>query len=181
MENLQELLRGLKACPQARVWAGEKTIEQVVADCYRGDWLLWLAKEINIGLRPLSLARGHCAKTVLHLMQDDRSKKAVEVAISFGEGISILEDFQDAASDARAHYDSVFVSDAAYAASRSSFSDDAAGDASIAAGDAAFYAEHTAFAEAEAAVKESQLETANICREFIGEIIIKKVNFLLNN
>ena len=37
-------------------------------------------------LRELTLAKGHCANTVRHLMKDQRSIDAVDAAIAFGEG-----------------------------------------------------------------------------------------------
>ena len=44
-----ELLKSLKACEDAVLWAGDKTIEEIVDTCHRGDWLLWLAKKLDIG------------------------------------------------------------------------------------------------------------------------------------
>ncbi len=43
MKTFKQYLESLKACDDAIEWAGDKTIEQVVAECHRGDWLLWLA------------------------------------------------------------------------------------------------------------------------------------------
>ena len=127
---MQELLIKLKACLEAREWVGDKTIEQIVEQCHRGDWLLWLAEKVDIGLQPLTLAKGHCANTVRHLMKDERSINAVDVAITFGEGKASREE----------------LSAAAYAA--------AAADAK----------------------KQNQMQTADICREYIGGLIIEKCN-----
>ena len=141
---MQELLIKLKACLEAREWVGDKTIEQIVEQCHRGDWLLWLAEKVDIGLQPLTLAKGHCANTVRHLMKDERSINAIDVAITFGEGKASREELSSAAADA------------AYAAS--------------AAADAA--------ADAAAAKKQNQMQTADICREYIGGLIIEKCNEL---
>jgi hypothetical protein len=73
MKTFNQYLKSLEACQTAIDWAGDKTIEQVVADCHRGDWLLWLAKKCGVELQPLTLAKGHCANTVRHLMSDERS------------------------------------------------------------------------------------------------------------
>lgn len=127
--STKELLIELRACEPAREWAGDKTIEQIVAECHRGDWLLWLAAKVDIGLRPLTLAKGHCANTVRHLMMDERSVKAVDTAIAFGEGKVNEEGLKKA-----------------YAA-----------------------------AAAAAAAKENRLQTAEICRKYIGDLIIEKV------
>ena len=45
---MKELLIKLDACKEAIEWAGDRTIEEIVKDCDRGDWLFWLAKEIDI-------------------------------------------------------------------------------------------------------------------------------------
>jgi hypothetical protein len=107
-------------------------IEEVVAKCHRGDWLLWLAKKVDIDLRPLTLAKARCAKTVIHLMKDERSINAVNIAERFGLGECSREELAAAA-----------------------------------------------YADADSKIK-NQLETANICREILGESIINKVNKLLN-
>ena len=129
-----QYLKSVEACEPAVEWAENKTIEEVVATCHRGDWLLWLAKKCDIGLQPLTLAKGHCANTVRHLMKDERSIKAVDVAIAFGEGKATREELDAAA---------------AYAAA------------------AAYYADA------------NRLQTADICRKHIGELIIEKVNQIL--
>ena len=147
MKTFKEYLKSVDACQSAIDWAGDKPIEQVVAECHRGDWLLWLAKKCGVELQPLTLAKGHCANTVRHLMTDERSLKAVDVAILFGEGRATREELDDAARAASAAYAS-----AAYAASA------AADDARAA----------------------NQQATADICRKYIGELIIQKVNQALN-
>ena len=140
MKTFKQLLNKLNACKEAVRWADDKTIEQVIEQCHRGDWLLWLARRVDIGLHPLTLAKGHCANTVRHLMKDERSIKAVDTAIAFGEGkVTIAEFAADYAAAA-----------AAYAA--------AAADARI----------------------KNQQQTADICRQYIGKLIIDKVNELLN-
>lgn len=148
---MKELLIKLNACKNAREWAADKTIEEIVAECHRGDWLLWLAQKIDIGLQPLTLAKGHCANTVRHLMQDERSLKAVDMAIAFGEGNATREELDAAFAAAFAAADAAY--DAAYAA----------------AADVAY----------DAARKENQMLTADICRKYIGELIIDKCNELI--
>jgi hypothetical protein len=154
MKTFKQYLESLKACDDAIEWAGDKTIEQVVAECHRGDWLLWLANRCGVELQPLTLAKSYCANTVRHLMSDERSVKAVDVAIAFGEGRATRDELDAATS-------------AAYAAA---YSADAAADA-----DAAYAASASA---ADAAANQQQ--TADICRKYIGELIIEKVNQQLN-
>lgn len=166
MKTLKQLLIELDACSEARKWAGDKTIKQVVEQCHKGDWLLWLAARIDIGLQPLTLAKGHCANTVRQLMKDERSIKAVDVAIAFGEGRADRQSLNIAADDAAA---------ASYAATTAAYA--------VAATTAA-YAAYTVAADAANAAayakKENQMQTADICREYIGQLIINKVNGLLN-
>jgi hypothetical protein len=99
---MKELLIKLNACDEAIEWAGDRTIEEIVKDCDRGDWLLWLAKKIDIELQPLTLAKGHCANTVRHLMKNETSIEAVDMAIAFGEGRATMEELNNAASYAAA-------------------------------------------------------------------------------
>lgn len=76
-----------RACLPAVDWVRDMTIEQAYYACYRGDWLLWMFQRTNPDDLPLlTLAKGYCANTVRHLMQDDRSIRAVDSAIAFGEG-----------------------------------------------------------------------------------------------
>ena len=65
MKPFKQLLIELNACEDAREWADDKSIEEAVNTCHRGDWLLWLAKKVGVGIRPLTLAKGKCAYTVV--------------------------------------------------------------------------------------------------------------------
>lgn len=74
-------------------------------NCPRGDWMLWIAYELNVDERKLVLAKGLCAETVIHFMKDERSRKAVKAAIDYGKGYISKEDLTAAA----------FAADAAFA------------------------------------------------------------------
>ena len=175
MKTFKEYLKSLNACQPAVEWAGDKPIEQVVAECHRGDWLLWLAKKCGVELQPLTLAKGHCANTVRHLMTDERSLKAVDVAIAFGEGKATREELDTAAADA-----ATAAYDAAAAYVSAAHADHAASAANSSAYAADAYAASDAYAAAYAAYAFNQQETADICRKYIGELIIQKVNQILN-
>ena len=69
-------------------------------NCPRGDWMLWIAKKLNVDLLKLTTAKALCANTVRHLMMDDRSIEAVEVAILFGQGKASREELNAAAAAA---------------------------------------------------------------------------------
>ena len=100
---MKELLNKLNACKDAREWAGDKSWQEIYNTCHRGDWLLWLFKRTNPDdLQLLTLAKGHCANTVRHLMKDERSIKAVDAAIAFGEGKISRDELDAAAADAAA-------------------------------------------------------------------------------
>ena len=192
-----EYLKSINACSDAVEWAANKTVEEVVATCHRGDWLLWLASKCDIGLQPLTLAKAHCANTVRHLMNDDRSLKAVDTAIAFGEGTATREqlDAAYAAARAAAAYAAAAYADAAaasaadvdaaayyaaYAAADVAAAAAAYAAADVAADAAAAAAAYADAAAASAAAIENRLQTADICRQYIGDLIIQKVNSILN-
>ena len=167
MKTFKKYLHSVNACQAAIDWAGDKTIEQVVADCHRGDWLLWLAKKCGVELQPLTLAKAHCVNTVRHLMTDDRSIKAVDVAIAFGEGRATRDELDTAAA-------------AAFAAAADAAADPAANAAAHSHATAAAYAAAAFAAAAAADTHANRQQTADICRKYIGELIIEKVNQHLN-
>ena len=165
MKTFKQYLESLKACPDAIEWAGDKPIEQVVAECHRGDWLLWLANRCGVELQPLTLAKAHCANTVRHLMTDERSVKAVDVAIAFGEGRATRDELDTYAADAADAAAASVAAAVAYAA---------------AAYTAATYAYADAAYTAATAADANQQQTADICRKYIGDLIIEKVKQHLN-
>jgi len=72
-------------CEEALVFRKKyKTFMGAWNNCPRGDWMLWIAQRLDVDIRVLTLAKGYCVKTVIHLMKDQRSKDAIEAAIAFG-------------------------------------------------------------------------------------------------
>ena len=103
---MKELLKKLHACKEAREWAGDKTWEEIYTTCHRGDWLLWLFARANPEDKlQLILAAAHCANTVRNLMRDERSRKAIDIAIRYGEGNATDGELADAAYEAYAAYE----------------------------------------------------------------------------
>ena len=149
---MKDLLLKLKACKEAVEWAGNKTAEEIIDTCHRGDWLLWLAYKLEVDDRPLALAKGHCANTVRHLIKDERSIKAVDAAIAYGNGEISKEELKNAAYDA-------------------SYSAAAAAAAYTAACSASAYSASAAAAEKAL----NQLKTADICRKYLGKLILEKL------
>ena len=96
---MKELLKKLHACKEAREWAGDKTWEEIYTTCHRGDWLLWLFARANPEDKlQLILAAAHCVNTVRNLMRDERSRKAIDIAIRYGEGNATDGELADAAA-----------------------------------------------------------------------------------
>jgi len=178
---MKDLLIKLNACQEAKDWVGNKTWEEAYETCPRGDWMLWLFSKTNPkDLQRLTLAKGHCANTVRHLMKDERSINAVDAAISYGEGKSTIEVLNAAwaaawradAADSWAASASARAAGAASAASwAAAYASSAAADAaawdSSAAADAAAWDSAWAWASYAYAKKLSQLQTADICRKYL--------------
>ncbi len=205
MKSFKRLLSELGACKDARQWAGDVPIEEVVAKCHRGDWLLWLASQVGVELQPLILTKAHCGNTVRHLVKDERSLKALDVAVAFGEGKATVGELNTAniaaqlasddadASDYAAAYAVYLATVVAYIRADAAAYAAAAAAYAAAAADAdadAAYADYAAYADADAAYadyaayaaakKENQFKTADICRKYIGQLIIDKVNNILD-
>ena len=152
---MKELLIKLQACQEALVWAGDKTWEEIYNTCERGDWLLWLHDKTNKeDLQVRTLAKGHCANTVRHLMQDERSLKAIDTAIAFGDGRATLQELDAAYSAAADAVEDAYYPRAAAAAYTANAADYAA--------EAAYYA-----AAYSVARTKNQKETADIVRKYI--------------
>jgi len=137
MKTFKQVLEEINACSEALEWVGDRTLEQAWNDCHRGDWMLWLAHKKGVDSRKLTLAKARCARLIFHLMKDERSRNAVEVAEKYGLGEAAREELDAAAATATAAY-------AAYA------DDAAAAYAAYAADDAAAaYAAYAAYAAAD--------------------------------
>lgn len=175
--NTEQILKQLHACEEAVIWANNRPINQVIAECDRGDWLLWLAQMLGVDKRKLTLAKGKCAETVIDLMQDERSKAAVKSAIDYGNGLINDKELAYAASAAYVAFNATTAASAAHAAHYAAFNAADAADAASAA-DAAADAAYAASNAADVAKKENELKTANICREILTDEILNKWNEL---
>ncbi len=152
MEKFKQKLIELSACNEGVKFCEGKTVQEFWNTCHRGDWMLWLFKRTNPqDIKLLFLAKGHCANTVRHLMKDERSIKAVDAAIAFGNGEISNEANRQSAAAAAAAADAAADAYAAYA-----YAAYAAAYAADAAADAAY-----------AAKTNNQMLTANICRQYL--------------
>ena len=145
-------------------------------NCPRGDWMLWIAKKLEVDLLKLTTAKALCANTVRHLMKDERSKKAIDVAILFGQGLATREELDFAAADAYAAAHTAHTA-AAYAADADAYV--AAYAADTATYSAAAYAAVAAYAaDAAASRQKNQQETAEICRRVLTDVVLTAIDNL---
>jgi len=157
-KTLKEFLNKNKTCRDGYLFASNLTLEEFLNKCQRGDWILWLFAKMNPrSIKELTLAKGHCANTVRHLMTDDESLKAVDTAIAFGEGRATRQELEEAANDAQAinSYTARCADEAAHAAASWADGPDYA---------ASWAAEAYTDNDAE---KENQKQTADICRKYL--------------
>ena len=124
----RDILVELSACDPAVEWIGTRTPYQAWRQCKRGDWLLWIAAELEVDRKLVVLAACDCAETALRYVPngEDRPRVAIETARAWCDGRATIKQVQAAADAADAA-----ATDAAYAAAY------AAADAATAAYDAA--------------------------------------------
>jgi hypothetical protein len=163
MTTLNEFLKEKNANTYLYEFAKDLTLEQFHTTCPRGDWLLWLFKQLQPTKKnELRLAAAHCANTVRPSMKDKRSTDIIDYIIKNNGKKPPLKLIQGAA----AAYAATGYAEASFAASASSF---AASSSVYAAADAAAaadaYADANAYAYA--AKKENQELTAKICKEIL--------------
>jgi leucyl aminopeptidase (aminopeptidase T) len=162
--TFKQQLENINACKEAREWLQDKTLQEAFTTCERSDWMLWAyARLYPDNLRELTLAKGHCVNTVRHLMKDERSIKAIDAAILFGEG-KIDKSELDAANAAAKVAAANATNAAVYAAYVASYA--AASAAYAVANAASSYTAKTAAAFV-AAQKQSLKEQADICRKYL--------------
>lgn len=177
-----EILKKYRACGPLIDWVEENgylDFKDAWNNCPRGDWMLWIAQKLDIDIRTLTLAKALCVNTVRHLMEDQRSKDALLVAIKFGRGKASKKELADASASAYAAYLAAYTAIVAYAAYLVTVP--AAYTAIVAYTAVAVvvaYADtaHTSYADYAAAEKENQLKTANICRKILTKEVFEKLN-----
>lgn len=177
MNKLDKILA--RALEEKKYLSQYSSPEEAWNNCKRGDLMLWLAFNMGISLQELTLAKGSIAKTVVHLMEDDRSKKAVKTAIAFGKYKATIEELNAAKVAAYAAY---IVADT-YSQAK-----DAANQAANACvdfckiDDVATYAARAVAAEVydiygdtDFARKKSLQNSAEICRGVLTEAVFKRL------
>ena len=161
MNILQTKLKELDACDDAIEWAKDyDNLQQAWDNCQRGDWMIWLINKMEWSNdKDLRLMAVAFARQVQHLMNDQRSINALDVAQRYANGETTVDELKAAWAAARA----------AWAAAR------AAGAAAWAAWDAAWAAARAArAAEAEARAAEAagaaEADQANIIRQYLPTV-----------
>jgi hypothetical protein len=123
MISIKEFCKLHDACEAGRDWAlaNCKTMQDVWATA-RPEWLVWVATRPDVlDDRTLRLFAVFCARSVEHLLTDQRSRDAIDVAERFAKGEATAEELS-AARDAAwsAARDAVLSAarDAAWSAAR---------------------------------------------------------------
>ena len=172
--SLRKKLLNINACGEGMEWLADQTAEDAWATCQRGDWMLWAGSRCGVDLQTITITKVKCARLVQHLMQDQRSLDALDVAEQFALGNATREQLADATAAA---YAAAYAAYAAYAAAYPAATDAATHAAYAAATHATDAPTHAAFAAAYAAAypaathaaREKILaQCANICRKTIA-------------
>jgi hypothetical protein len=112
MDNAKivDLLRDLKACPEAIYWLGTKTFSEAWDSCERADWMLWLCTKMQDKhgwptRQEIVLVACVCAETVLPIFEkkypnDDRPRKVIETARLWAQGKATMKEVRSAANAA---------------------------------------------------------------------------------
>jgi len=180
-----EKLNQLSACYDAIEWVKtRKSPKDAWMNCIRGDWMLWLAKKLDVDDRKLTLTKAMCAKQVEYLMKDQRSKDALDACFKYANGLITRKKLDQYAADAYAAYTTTYddaAAAAAYAAAAAAYAaayaDAAYADAAAAhAAYAAYvYAAYVYAADADNEAKTNSLKkSADICREILTDEVLLK-------
>jgi hypothetical protein len=148
MKTLKQNLIKLNACSESIEWVGDMILKEAWKKCENGSWMLWLAFKMKdkpgwSDIKQITLAKVKCARLVQHLMKDERSLKALDIAEKWAKNEATDKELKAAAAAA------------AYAADVTAY--------------AAAAADVTAYAAADdAARKDTLKQCADICRETLN-------------
>jgi hypothetical protein len=115
MNTLQTKLKELGACNEAIEWAKDyDTLQEAWDNCQRGHWMIWLVTKMEwSNEKDLRLMAVAFARQVQHLMKDQRSINALDVAERYANGEANIDELTAARAAAR---EAAAASDAAWAA-----------------------------------------------------------------
>ena len=161
-------------CREAREWClTQPSYEAAWETCERGDWLLWLARQLGVDRRHLALAACACARLALPRVPagEERPRIAIETAEAWARGAASLVEVRaaaDAAYYAAAYYASAAARAAAAAAAVAYASAAYATAAANAAANASADAADAASAAASAACTATLAECARLVRDIVA-------------
>lgn len=157
--NLEQKLESINACGEALEWVGERNdLDQLWAECDRGDWMAWLISNVANGPvnsdahRKTARVKAEIALEVIDIYEakypkDTRPREAIEEMLAYAGGddyavvaVPIAAAYSTADSDvfATAHWASVAINAAiTITASAASVANHSIATASIAASYAA--------------------------------------------
>jgi hypothetical protein len=190
MNTLQTKLKELDACdgPDGAIeWAKDyDTLQQAWDNCQRGDWMLWLINKMEwSNAKDLRLMTVAFARQVQHLMKDQRSINALDVAEKYANEEATVDELRaarDAAwaacAAAEAAWAAWAAAEAARAAAWAAEAAEAAWAAAWAAWAAAWAADAAEAAEAAAwaawaaaeAAEAAGADQANIIRQYLPTV-----------
>lgn len=137
--------------------------------------MLLIAKRIDVDLNTLTLAKVRCASTVRHLMRDQRSLTALDIALKFANGEATRTELDDAATAAAAAYYSTpsYAYTDVSAAATAAYAAEVDNNAAVVA---VYAAATSAAAYNDDARNQNRKSTANICREVLTDAVFKKLD-----
>lgn len=135
------------------------TIEDAVEHLPKGEWLLWIGHHLNLDRKIMLLAAAMCAKTISHHLSE-RDNATLDISIRYSKGDANENDFLVAKNNL-----SEYLTIPQYAVFHA-LSDDVRF--------VPIYTSNCSVFEK----TQNQLQTADICREIIGEEIIKSFHNL---
>ncbi len=162
-------LKNLGACCEAIVWVGARDVADCWPICERGDWMIWLAKRVDVDERVVTLAKCGCARLALPYARGDAARIAIETAEAWTRGEATIEQLRRAAAVAHdASTAESYASEAAYGAADAAYSAYSAASvasAAACAADAAFYADASDTTKPKT---KTLAECADIVRKYIS-------------
>jgi hypothetical protein len=98
MLSIKEFCELNFACKEDRKWASANCRTMIdVWDTARPEWLVWVATRPGVlDDRTLRLFAVHCARSVQHLLTDQRSRDAIDVAERFASGDATADELSAA-------------------------------------------------------------------------------------
>jgi hypothetical protein len=105
--TILEQLKEIKACNDAIEWIeseGFTSLNQAWAKCHRSDWMIWALDNFDhsISDKDLRLFAVRCARSVQHLITDERSINAIDIAERHAHGNATDEELATAGAAAGA-------------------------------------------------------------------------------